>query len=385
MIKMLKLDIGCGGHPLEGYEPVDIKHGKQAYPLSYQEGSADEIHASHILEHFPHGQIHHVLGEWIRVLRPGGRLRISVPDFEVISRAYLEGKDIPVQGYVMGGQLDEHDVHRSLFDMEALMDVMSDCGLIGIGRWKSRQPDCSSLPISLNLQGYKPPAQWPKTIAVMSTPRLGFNDMWGCTIQTLGAMHIPIVKHTGAFWEQCITRAMEQALEEDPTYILTLDYDSVFVLRDVQSLIMTALRMNSDALAALQVHRCRPTPLMTMKGKKGESIAAAPYEIFQEDVTEVATAHFGLTLIRADKLRNLPKPWFHGEPNESGHWDDARIDPDIYFWRKWETVGNRLHVANRIPIGHLQTVIRWPGSDISATLQHPDDFHEGGKPEDIWR
>ncbi len=51
------------------------------YPLAYKDESVDEIYASHVLEHFPYNKTQEVLNDWVRVLKPGGRIRIPVHYF----------------------------------------------------------------------------------------------------------------------------------------------------------------------------------------------------------------------------------------------------------------------------------------------------------------
>jgi hypothetical protein len=382
----LRLNLGSGDRHLDGYVNLDHKGGDEVYPLHSGTGSVDEVRASHILEHFSHTQIGRVLDEWVRVLKPGGVLKVAVPDFELIARAYLAGKQIPIQGYVMGGHVDADDHHGALFDREALTDALSAAGLVGISDWTSEAKDCAALAVSLNLQGYKPPAEWPRTAAVMSTPRLGFNDMWGKTLEALSALRIPLVKHTGAFWEQCITRALTEALKKSPEYILSLDYDSVFDLHDVQSLLSAASRHpEADAIAALQVHRRKATPLMTVASAEGKNAGTIPFDAFGGELIQARTAHFGLTLIKAEKLSTLPRPWLHGQPEADGEWGEGRTDPDVAFWKNWERAGNTLYVANRVPVGHLEVMIRWPGRDLAAIYQHPSDYHDAGRPEAVWR
>jgi hypothetical protein len=385
-MEAVRLDIGCGERCTPGFAPVDIAQGQAAWPLAVADASIEEIRASHVLEHFSHREVAAVLADWVRALKPGGRLRVAVPDFETIARAYLAGEPLPVQDYVMGGHVDAHDRHGCLFDAEALTEALRAAGLVGISRWQSEQRDCASLPISLNLQGYKPPAAWPKVAAVMSVPRLGFNDFWGCALQAFGELRIRVTKHTGAYWEQCLTRAMDEAIKDGAEWLLTLDYDSVFAADDVRALQAAALgHPQADAIAALQVHRTQPTPLLTMAGPDGENTAEVPREVFDAELVPCKTAHFGLTLLRVAALRALPRPWFHGQPNAAGEWSDGRIDPDIGFWRAWEAAGFSLYTAARVPIGHVEAMVRWPGRDMHAIYQHPSDYHDAGKPEDVWR
>ena len=56
----VKLDLGCGQNPKEGFEGVDL-YGDKAkhrvnlftFPWPFKSNSVDEIHASHFLEHMP--------------------------------------------------------------------------------------------------------------------------------------------------------------------------------------------------------------------------------------------------------------------------------------------------------------------------------------------
>ena len=66
-----------------------------------------------------------------------------------------------------------------------------------------------------------------KVAAVMSTPRLGFTDNFFCVSSALAPHGISPIKVTGAFWGQCLQRAMEQVVDTHDV-ILTIDYDTVF-------------------------------------------------------------------------------------------------------------------------------------------------------------
>lgn len=380
----MKYNLGAGDTPIDGYENIDRKNGKEVYPLNMPDGSADEIRASHILEHFSHLAIADVLAEWVRVLKPGGLLKIAVPDFEFIAQQYLAGSDIPVQGYVMGGHVDADDHHGTIFDREVLIDVMEAAGLVAIGPWKSEEKDCAALQVSLNLQGYKPPEKWPKVAAVMSVPRLGFMDNFFCAYQ-LPKMGIQLRKYSGAFWGQCLTRAIEESIADDPEYILTVDYDTIYSKADVQNLLMLMeINPDIDALAPLQASRTKSTPLLTIK-QDGKNASQVQWDTFAPATTQIQTAHFGLTLIRTERIKSMPRPWFLGVPSDDGGWGEGRTDDDIHFWRQWEAAGFSLHLANRVTVGHAELMIRWPGQDLQATYQHPSEYWADGKPGGIWQ
>lgn len=394
----MKLNIGSGEKDIPGYISIDRKNGQEAYPLTepkYSRNSIEEIRASHVLEHFPHNQVGEVLKHWAAFLKPGGQLKIAVPNFKWIAEAYLAGKEIPVQGYTMGGQTDADDFHRCIFDEEVLRLEMEAAGLIDIKPWKSEIEDCAALPVSLNLMGTKPrPHARPipteghppiKTAAVMSVPRLGFMDNFFCAIEALMPNKVTLRKQTGAFWGQCIERAMEECVKDGVDWILTIDYDSIFTKEDVAALIKLAQENpDADAIAPIQAHRTKPEPLMTMNGPDGKKLGQVAFDTFNPEMTQIATAHFGLTMIRVESLKKMPKPWFHSTPADDGTWGEGRTDDDIYFWRIWGKEGNTLYLANRVPIGHAELMVRWPGKDFMAIHQHPSEFYKEGKPKEAW-
>ena len=60
-------------------------------PLS--DSSAQLIYSSHFLEHIPKPQVESFLRECLRVLQPGGVIRLALPDLENMARTYLQLRD----------------------------------------------------------------------------------------------------------------------------------------------------------------------------------------------------------------------------------------------------------------------------------------------------
>lgn len=393
---MKKLNLGCGNSIIADYENLDAKLGDCLYPLACDDASVDEIRASHVLEHFPHGQVQAVLQHWASKLKPGGIMKIAVPDFPSIAQGYFERRQQPTQGYLLGGQVDEMDFHKAMFDRELLEHLMRSCGLVAINSWESDIADCASLPISLNLCGSKRPAQWPKVSALMSVPRLGFQDNFFTCFDALVPLKIGIKKFTGAFWGQCMERGFEEVVrDDDPEFILTIDYDTVFSRQDVEDM-MSLMMANPDvdALAPIQAARSKATPLFVIrksdmadqaKARGGENnLMEVRADYFDAPCAQVFTAHFGCTLIRASALKDMPKPWFHSTPSEGGSWREGRVDDDIYFWHRFAEAGKKLAVASRISVGHMELMVRWPDAQMQAIHQHHSEYAEIGKPEGVW-
>ena len=87
-----------------------------------------------------------------------------------------------------------------------------------------------------------------KVAAVMSTPRLGFTDNFFCVSSALAPHGIAPIKVTGAFWGQCLQKAIEPVLDTHDV-ILTIDYDTVFNARTVEALLTLLMWSGKDAIA----------------------------------------------------------------------------------------------------------------------------------------
>lgn len=378
------VNIGEGTFPIPGFRRHDIADGHCASKLPDADGTVDEIYCSHVLEHFGKAQIMPVLAEWFRALKPGGRLRVAVPDFDWCVDAYKAGKPFPIGDYIVGGQSNEHDFHKVILNEPTLRKILTEVGFEVLpNRWKPAEvQDTSSLECSLNLEAIKPLKKRIRIKAVMSVPRLTFSDNAVSAIQTLPRLGIDLEMVTGVFWGQCLERGMENAIAIGVDYILTIDFDTLYTVDQVRALIH-AMEENPhiDALAPLQVKRDDHNMLFTSADGKPITLD----EFRAKPMHQVATAHFGLTIIRASRLASLPHPWFLAVPNDKGTWGDNRTDDDIYFWRQWQKYGRTLFVSSQIAIGHMQLVASWPGREMGVVHQIMADWRLTGKPpHDSW-
>jgi predicted SAM-dependent methyltransferase len=149
----MKLHLGCGEKYIPGFIHVDIQHYPHVdhrVPVNRLSFAADEsvdlIYACHVLEHFGRHEIDQVLQEWFRVLRRGGILRLAVPDFEAVASLYQQtGNLTELIGLVSGGQRNEYDFHKMVFDEKLLRERLLKTGFSSISRYDWRHTEHSWL------------------------------------------------------------------------------------------------------------------------------------------------------------------------------------------------------------------------------------------------
>lgn len=151
-----KLHLGCGPKQIPGFFHVDALD----YPHVDRRGTVDDlsfvppnsvklIYACHLLEHFGRREYLAVLAEWLRVLAPGGVLRLAVPDFAACARLYAENR-LPngiesIRGLICGGQKDEYDLHKVIFDEQGLTTDLYGVGFSQVRRWDWRHTDHAAI------------------------------------------------------------------------------------------------------------------------------------------------------------------------------------------------------------------------------------------------
>ena len=136
------LDLGCGpvhwhfegeGRPLrvdirEEVEPdfrADIRN------LPFASDSNSVVFSSHTLEHMGRHEVGKVLDEWIRVLEPGGELRLAVPNLEYAAEKIQEGVvNDTVLNVLYGAQTYDENYHKVGFTPKSLRKMLTDRGLI---------------------------------------------------------------------------------------------------------------------------------------------------------------------------------------------------------------------------------------------------------------
>jgi len=408
----MKLNIGSGKTTRPGYTSWDIIDGHSAYPLDLPDASVDAIYASHILEHFGHREVLPVLREWVRVLVPGGLLQVAVPNFDQVIVEYQNGNRDMVEMWLMGGQTNQYDQHRSLWSPAKLRRAFELVGLENIQPWTSNLTDCAALPISLNLQATTPKTAAepdPKKIrprgesldasrhaelvdmargivAVWTTPRYALSATFDSVYRALPPLGISLLRSAGVFWDQCIERILDQAIAAGATGILTLDYDSVFEPADLHRMLeLYHANPTAGAICPMQWARSVDKPLYQRLDESGKQSWPDVQEMASADLVAVSTAHFGLSMLRPAALAAIPRPWFHHVPGPAGSWVHGKRDADIAFWLAMGRAGWPVTIAPSVVIGHIEEVVTWPTHDLTASHQYMFDYADVGKPQTCFR
>ena len=97
---MIKLHLGCGRNILDGWINTDFNTAKfggcehldvtEKFP--YDDNSVDYIFSEHMIEHISLQDGKFQLEESFRVLKSGGKIRISTPDLKFLIELYTDNK-----------------------------------------------------------------------------------------------------------------------------------------------------------------------------------------------------------------------------------------------------------------------------------------------------
>jgi predicted SAM-dependent methyltransferase len=148
-MEWLGVHVGCGSKYIPGLVHVDVIAASHVDVVAtvdkmpyFDSGSVDFLYASHVLEHFGRHEYEAVLAEWFRVLKPGGVLRLSVPNFAACVSWYAETGQLSgpngILGLICGGQKNEYDFHKMVFDERLLRHALYAVGFTKCRAWDWR-------------------------------------------------------------------------------------------------------------------------------------------------------------------------------------------------------------------------------------------------------
>ena len=137
--------IGCGRKNSPEFINIDARPFAHIHIVTdditsltdFSNATVDLVYMCHILEHIKRNDLKDVLLEMKRVLKDGGILRLSVPDFDKLIDVYNDsGKDInAISHQLMGGQDDEYNIHYSVFDYQYLSGLLREVGFHDVVSW----------------------------------------------------------------------------------------------------------------------------------------------------------------------------------------------------------------------------------------------------------
>lgn len=88
-VVVCRLDLGCGRNKVEGFTGVDlyapdadVKLDLTKFPWPWKDGSVDEIHASHFIEHLDQKVRWRFFEECWRIMKPEAQMKIVVPNWK---------------------------------------------------------------------------------------------------------------------------------------------------------------------------------------------------------------------------------------------------------------------------------------------------------------
>lgn len=132
----LKLNLGCGHVPLDGYVNIDqrdlpgVDVVADAGDLPFEPGSVETIFSAHMLEHFPKEHLRRLLPYWRTLLTPSGTFHAVVPDGEAMLAGVTSGtysfEDFRM--VLFGAQEYDGDFHYNLLTPSSLSEVLVEAG-----------------------------------------------------------------------------------------------------------------------------------------------------------------------------------------------------------------------------------------------------------------
>jgi hypothetical protein len=282
-------------------------HGSEIYPLAVEDETVDVIRASHVLEHFPSAQVPEVVKNWAAKLKPGGVLKIAVPNFAYIAQAYLDGENCRSRAIRWAARPTPTTSTRRCSTSPTLVDLFRGAGLTDIGRWESDCEDCSRLPVSLNMRAVKPvKIETPfKIVAVMSLPRTHWTANFRCSSSSRRSDSAAGLRGRllGAVPGARLRQADRGRRRRHPDDRLRHGLHG-------------AARADADAADAAQSGSRRDLPdavgaRLEFGSGDGRSAgrqradASVPRECSTRILLKLKTGHFGLTMIRASSLKSV--------------------------------------------------------------------------------
>lgn len=125
-------------------------HYDLCFGAPFEDNSVDYFYSSHFWEHLHRSEAEHLTRETYRALKPGGRIRIAVPDLDHALSLFKSGEVTKaLDNYFFVEDKDSYFArHKYMYDFNLLTQLLTRCGFKNIERYefkKGKVPDLDLL------------------------------------------------------------------------------------------------------------------------------------------------------------------------------------------------------------------------------------------------
>ena len=141
--------------------PPDVRRLDVTKGLPFDDCSVEAIYSSHMLEHLTRDAARRLLAECRRTLRPGGVLRVVLPDLRRLAERYLASEEPDAaDAFLEEAMLGQHarltgraalvqlvggSAHRWMFDAASIRHRCLQCGFSATQECAFRQGSCPDI------------------------------------------------------------------------------------------------------------------------------------------------------------------------------------------------------------------------------------------------
>lgn len=154
----LKIHLGCGECHIDDcdwchvdiqpFDHVDVVADVRDLNM-FEDGTAEIIYASHVLQYIDLSEVLSTLKEWRRVLQPGGTLRLAVPNLYDLWQVYEETGSVAMIIGPLYGRMEQLDgsviYHKMGYDYPSLSILLRQAGFRAIRFWDWEETEHSDL------------------------------------------------------------------------------------------------------------------------------------------------------------------------------------------------------------------------------------------------
>ena len=146
----MKINFACGRQTWPGYFCIDAQHNPKAsrpvdllyafefegthikQPIPVADNCTEEIFCGHFIEHVFRWEANAVIEEFRRLLKPGGRLILELPDIRKACKNLLKGMDDQMSMWPLYGDWSHQDplmMHKHGYTPETVTALLRECSM----------------------------------------------------------------------------------------------------------------------------------------------------------------------------------------------------------------------------------------------------------------